>query len=238
MPEDQLFPDEPAQEREPWQGFTAGMPVELLNDLHIASGAKLLYIVIVSYTRSSGECFASTRTLARKLQTSPRTICLWLAQLEKEGYILREVNREAAKIRQPQRTIRVCWNAKHAPYENFCRPGMQKISGKKKNNMSDIPPIVPQGERVTCFSFSEFWEMYGKKIGRAACERKYAKIGEADREQIKKTLPRYIESTPNIQYRLNPQTYLNGRRWEDELPARRSAEPMTEEQINAEIMKR
>ena len=244
MPEDQLFPDEPAPEREPEQGYYITIPAALAEDRRILDKAKMLYGVIASYTRISGKCAASSRTLAEKLQTTPRTIRFCLAQLETAGYIRRTVNREAAQIKQPQREIRLSWDWTRGVEENFLPVGRKKPTGAEENfrqgvkKNSNIPPLVPQGERATCFSFSEFWEMYGKKIGRAACERKYAKIGEADREQIKKTLPRFIESTPLIQFRPHPQTYLNGRRWEDELPARRSAEPMTEEQINAEIMKR
>lgn len=69
----------------------------------------------------------------------------------------------------------------------------------------------------TCLTFDEFWNMYGKKIERVKCEKIYAKIKEDDREKIKNHVPVYVASTPEVQYRKNPQTYLNGHCWEDEI---------------------
>lgn len=82
-------------------------------------------------------------------------------------------------------------------------------------------PQSPQGEvlRDSCFSFAEFWKLYGLKIDRAKCEAKYKKIAEADRTKIREVLPQYVKSTfTNGSYpsRKNPLTWLNGRNWEDE----------------------
>lgn len=48
---------------------------------------------------------------------------------------------------------------------------------------------------------------------------KYARISEEERAAIREKLPGYIAATPDVQFRKNPQTWLNGRCWEDELPA-------------------
>ena len=74
-------------------------------------------------------------------------------------------------------------------------------------------------EEITVFSFDEFWNAYGKKVDRAKCERMYAKVKENDRAKIKTHVPKYVASTPDVQYRKNPQTYLNGKCWNDEIIA-------------------
>jgi hypothetical protein len=66
-------------------------------------------------------------------------------------------------------------------------------------------------------NFSEFWNLYNKKTGRKDCEKKWNKLKDSEREEIIKTLPTYVKSTPDIQFRKNPITYLNQRTWEDEL---------------------
>ncbi|MGE4300863.1 MAG: hypothetical protein AB7F40_04580 [Victivallaceae bacterium] len=71
----------------------------------------------------------------------------------------------------------------------------------------------------SAFSFEEFWELYGKKVDRAKCEKLYAKVSEADRGMIKVTLPAYVASTPDVQFRKHPQTWLNGKCWNDEISA-------------------
>lgn len=95
-----------------------------------------------------------------------------------------------------------------------------KPSGLIKN---PTEPKKPDTVNVTVtdndinINFSEFWNLYNKKTGRKDCEKKWNKLKDSEREEIIKTLPTYIKSTPDIQFRKNPITYLNQRTWEDEL---------------------
>ena len=79
------------------------------------------------------------------------------------------------------------------------------------------PYPKPELINTTVFAFDEFWNAYGKKVERAKCEKLYAKISEKDREKIKAHVPKYVAATPDVQYRKNPQTYINGKCWEDEI---------------------
>lgn len=71
----------------------------------------------------------------------------------------------------------------------------------------------------TCFSFSEFWEMYPHKVAKQKCETKYKNITEKEREQIKLTLAKFLSYKPFESYKHpNPETYLNQKRWQDVIP--------------------
>jgi uncharacterized protein YdaU (DUF1376 family) len=65
--------------------------------------------------------------------------------------------------------------------------------------------------------FEEFWDLYGKKDSRAKCEPKFNKLKESEIDLIFKNLPAYIESTPDVKFRKNPFTWLNGKCWENEV---------------------
>ena len=66
--------------------------------------------------------------------------------------------------------------------------------------------------------FNRFWDMYDYKKGdKTKVKKKFLSLSKADREKIFETLPLYVESTPDKQYRKHPQTYLNNRSWEDEI---------------------
>lgn len=65
--------------------------------------------------------------------------------------------------------------------------------------------------------FDLFWNLYNKKTGKDKCIKKWNKLSEKERSLILESLPKYIKSKPEIQYRLNPLTYLNGKHWEDEI---------------------
>ena len=66
-------------------------------------------------------------------------------------------------------------------------------------------------------AFDRFWNLYDKKAGRVKCEKLFNNLSENDWNKIFETLPTYIQSTPDRQYRKHPETYLRNRAWEDEL---------------------
>lgn len=73
--------------------------------------------------------------------------------------------------------------------------------------------------------FDKFWDLYGKKVGeKGKIKRKFLSLSKADRVKIFETLPAYIASTPDKQYRKHPQTYLNNRSWEDEIIQRNTTQ--------------
>lgn len=63
--------------------------------------------------------------------------------------------------------------------------------------------------------FSKFWSLYNKKVDSKKCKDKFIKLSKSDIEKIIEVLPSYIYSTPDIQFRKNPLTWLNGKCWED-----------------------
>ena len=65
--------------------------------------------------------------------------------------------------------------------------------------------------------FDLFWNLYSKKTGKDKCIKKWNKLNEKEKSLIFESLPKYIQSKPEIQYRLNPLSYLNGKHWEDEI---------------------
>jgi hypothetical protein len=72
---------------------------------------------------------------------------------------------------------------------------------------------------VTCFSFEDFWSSYPNKVNKKACKQKYSKLPELDRQKIKDTIKIFAETKPFKDYNHPyPETYINQRRWEDEIP--------------------
>jgi hypothetical protein len=66
--------------------------------------------------------------------------------------------------------------------------------------------------------FEKFWNAYGKKVDRVKCEKAWNKLTKDEIEKINTTVESYVKSKPDVQYRKNPLTYLNGKCFNDELP--------------------
>lgn len=65
--------------------------------------------------------------------------------------------------------------------------------------------------------FEKFWNAYGKKVDRVKCEKAWNKLTKDEIEKINTTVEAYVKSKPDVQYRKNPLTYLNGKCFNDEL---------------------
>ena len=84
----------------------------------------------------------------------------------------------------------------------------------------------------TLYPFEDFWSDYDKKIDRHKCELKWSKISEADRAEIKKSLPDYVRSVSEKRYQKNPLTYLNGKVWKDDFASPKEIEWKTRAPAN------
>jgi hypothetical protein len=87
----------------------------------------------------------------------------------------------------------------------------------KQYNKETIEPI----NNISVYSFDEFWDDYDKKEDRKKCEKKWKSITDKQKEAIRVHVPLYVQSTPDIQYRKNPSTYLNNECWNNEIIQRK-----------------
>lgn len=66
--------------------------------------------------------------------------------------------------------------------------------------------------------FDIFWNTYNKKIGsKKSCAKKWDKLSLELQNEILDHVEAYVISTPDKQYRCNPETYFNQERWTNEI---------------------
>jgi len=93
------------------------------------------------------------------------------------------------------------------------------------NKDNNIPSVNDSKESITSPKgevdelFEKFWNLYGKKSQRAQAERMWKRLTKADKDEVLSRVAAYVASTPDVQYRMNPATYLNpaNKRWRDEI---------------------
>jgi hypothetical protein len=71
--------------------------------------------------------------------------------------------------------------------------------------------------KQTILSFDEFWDLYGKKVGKTKAQDLFEKTTEAERKLIKEFIPKYKISKPEVKYRKDPERFLKYKVWEDEI---------------------
>lgn len=72
--------------------------------------------------------------------------------------------------------------------------------------------------------FDSFWLKYPNKVAKQKCKDKFLKLPDSDIEMIMATLDSFITHKPFPNYNHpNPETYLNQKRWQDEISVKQSS---------------
>lgn len=75
--------------------------------------------------------------------------------------------------------------------------------------------------------FEKFWNLYDKKVGdKEKIFKKWKSLKQEDKEKIFNTLPIFLKSVTDKQYQPYPETYLNNKRWNDEIKPVNVSQPM------------
>ena len=121
---------------------------------------------------------------------------------EREGEMDREYNTPYSPP-----SGEVCDDLGNQFYDNY-----PKIHQEEKEKSS------AKKEKEPNYSFEDFWELYDKKVGKKdLLIKKWLKLSDAERELAMSYIPQYKLAQPNKKYRKNPDTFLNGKSWNDEL---------------------
>lgn len=65
--------------------------------------------------------------------------------------------------------------------------------------------------------FNEFWNLYDKKKNKESAIKAFKKVKQKEYDLIRKNIPLFVKQFTDKQYQPHFSTYLNGKRWEDEL---------------------
>lgn len=98
--------------------------------------------------------------------------------------------------------------------------------GIRQSNSPIDKPLTKNKEQRTIEQFEIFWNLYNDKTDKKKCLDKWMKLSEQEIETILATVSDFKQYKKFATYtHPNPLTYLNGKRWEDELPTVKKVEP-------------
>ena len=96
------------------------------------------------------------------------------------------------------------------------RKKLDKVHNKGVGNTQIKEKEIKEKE-IKEKSFDIFWNIYDKKVDTKNCKDKFEKLTEKERLLILEVVQAYVNSKPDVQFRKNPLTWLNGKCWNDEL---------------------
>lgn len=186
-----------------------------------------LLLIISSLCAKEGYCYASNEYLANIFHESEHNISVKLKKLESKGYLIIDYDRIGTVIKS--REIRLTKKST-AIDKNINRTVDKNI---KDNNISNINNIsINNNKEIYKERFEEFYQAYPKHLKKAEVEKWFYK-NKPD-ETLFKTIMTQLEKFKDskewkqTQYIPYPSTWLNQKRWEDEIK--------TQEDIDKEIL--
>ena len=187
------------------------IPAEVKNCKELKPIEKLIFGDITCLCNQKGYCWAGNRYFAELYQISKRSVSRYINHLKELNFITAVVERDANK-KVIKRTIKINDN-----------PIEKTDSTSGQNFLSPIDRTVQynniryNNKKEKNILFNDFWDTYDKKTGRGACKKKFLKLDINICKKCVEVAYEYSESTPDIQYRKNPITWLNQECWDDEI---------------------
>jgi len=154
----------------------------------------------------AGSMVLSWDTLSREVGLSKQQLRTAMQKLENSGELTRYVTNK----------FQVVTLVKWGKLQGDNTQATDKPTYKQQTSNRQVTPTKEIKKERINIPFLDFWNLYGKKKGnRSSCEKKWNRLKVSEREEIIETLPNFKKSVSDIQYLPYPETYLNGRRWED-----------------------
>lgn len=190
---------------------------ELLGDKNLSLKAKGLYAFMYS---KDDEWNFTIKSMSKQLKEGVDSIQSGLRELKNNGWLKytkkADGTGEYFLFIHPQKTEGKIPNRENPNQDN---PNLGKSTRISNIDYTSNTKKINKKVSDDKYPFELFWSKYPNKIGKAKCVAKWKKIKDEQKEKILNTIDDFIAYKPFKDYvHPNPLTYLNGERWDDELP--------------------
>lgn len=189
--------------------------------------AKIVLIVLTSYSDADCQCFPSIQTIADRSSLSVSSAKRALRLLESDNLIIKNLKRgQSTRYQIRMETIMERLDNKLITKDNT--EGGVSVTPEDKSKVISLPIINKRsketGNLITTsgvnLSFENFWAAYPRRIGKGHARRAYAKALKLEEASV--IISAAIEfsnivSGSDIKYVPHPTTWLNGERWDDDM---------------------
>mgnify|MGYP003630263162 FL=1 len=218
--------------------YYANIPATVRYDKRLTPNAKLLYGEITALCNQEGYCWAMNAYFADLYGVSKTSISAWIGNLKEAGHITVQMNYKEGSKHILNRYIRILGEGMQ---DNLQTP-TRKLDDPIQDIFVDNSTIntTPNITVNSIGDFDAFWKFYPRKASKDAARKAWNKlnpdqnimkmIGDNVRERVEKGEWR----KDNQSFILHASTYLNQKRWEDEVVDQQT---QTQTRTNPDSMK-
>lgn len=193
--------------------------IKLVQKSELPPHAKYLAHYLSTYMNQNQDvAWPSQSRIKAETSLSHSTVLKYLKVLEKAEWITREKGNSTTNTRY---TINV---------PLMTAMGIAHLEGRSRDNLRRSPDDLGVGRDTTSnnnsnnkrikalIPFDQFWTIYPRKTAKKAAEKSWSKMNEEDQKQAICYLQKEPFADQSVKYIPHPSTFLNGERWNDELP--------------------
>jgi len=196
-----------------------------------SSGERLVLLALSDHAGEDGECYPSTGHLGKKCSLDPKTIQRHLTALHDRGLITKMYRRKRSNGTLAGWTYRVnvieADNAHTSPLRGDTR------APSKTTHTCDVLDVTQMRSHEPSITnrhiepsildalWEQFWKMYPRKTNKQAAQKAWDKLSDVDKTSALERLVGHVDhwevNATQPQFIPHASTWLNARRWEDEL---------------------
>jgi hypothetical protein len=158
-----------------------------------------------------GQKLYSLQSWAKLFNWSVQNIRTYFKLLEKDNMVILEGLQKTTRLT-------IC---NYESYQSAQQTSNKQVTIKQQASNKQVTTIKEyknDNKEKNNIYFSEFWDLYDKKVGdKNSCERKWDKLKDDERKKIIEILPKWKKQFNEKQFQPYPATFLNQHRWNDEI---------------------
>ena len=183
--------------------------------------ARLLYAEITALCNKEGYCWAGNQYFADLYEVDKNTVSGWIGQLKTRGYITVQLEYKEGTKQILHRYIRINGEGIHKIIDT----SLQK-DGYPINEIIEVNKTINNTVNNTVNNkdyFSQFWDFYPRKAGKESARKAWEKLQPNEElmtliaNNIQERIDKGEWRKDNKSYILHASTFLNQKRWEDEV---------------------
>jgi hypothetical protein len=183
--------------------------------------ARLLYAEITALCNKEGYCWAGNQYFADLYEVDKNTVSGWIGQLKTRGYITVQLEYKEGTKQILNRYIRINGEGIHKIIDTSLQKDSYPI-----NEIIEVNKTINNTFNNTVNNkdyFSQFWDFYPRKAGKEAARKAWEKLQPNEElmtliaNNIKERIDKGEWRKDNKSYILHASTFLNQKRWEDEV---------------------
>jgi len=183
--------------------------------------ARLLFAEITALCNKEGYCWASNQYFADLYEVDKTTVSGWIGQLKTRGYLTVQLEYKEGSKQILNRYMKINGEGIdeiiNTPLQKDVEPIDQKTKVNTKTNTKTNITVNSIGD------FDSFWRFYPRKAGKEAARKAWAKLRPNEHimqliaDNVKDRVEKGEWRKDNQSFILHASTYLNQKRWEDEV---------------------